>query len=52
MFKASRGARVDRFVVETNKLIIRLDKLTGSNAPTDSGKKKGKLKHCNCSNID
>lgn len=40
VFKATRGARVDRFVVETNKLIIRLDKLTGSNSPTDTGKRK------------
>lgn len=40
VFRAGRGARVDRFVVETNKLIIRLDKLTGFNAPSDSGKRK------------
>lgn len=40
MFRAIRGERVDRCVVETNKLIIRLDKLVGEDAPTDSGKRK------------
>lgn len=40
LFKTQRGARVDRFVVETNKLIIRLDKLTGQDAPTEPSKRK------------
>ncbi|KAK3101522.1 hypothetical protein FSP39_004200 [Pinctada imbricata] len=40
MFKSQRGARVDRYVVETNKLIIRLDKLTSSDAPVESSKRR------------
>ncbi|XP_060079177.1 rabenosyn-5-like [Ylistrum balloti] len=39
-FKTVRGTRVDRFVVETNKLIIRLDKLTGQDAPSEPSKRK------------
>ena len=40
-FKRIRDARIDRFVVETNKLIIRLDKLVSTDAPVDAGKRKG-----------
>ncbi|XP_014790585.1 rabenosyn-5 [Octopus bimaculoides] len=39
-FKAIRDARVDRFVIETNKLLIRLDKLISPEAPTDPNKRK------------
>lgn len=39
-FRTLRGTRVDRFVVETNKLIIRLDKLTGPDAPSEPSKRK------------
>ena len=41
LFKAIRGARVDHFVVETNKLLIRLDKLLAPDAPTDPKRRKG-----------
>ena len=41
MFKQVRDARVDRFVVETNKLLIRLDRLVSFDAPMDPGKRKG-----------
>ena len=41
LFKAIRGARVDHFVVETNKLLIRLDKLMAEDAPTDPKRRKG-----------
>lgn len=40
-FKRVRDARIDRYVVETNKLLIRLDKLISPDAPTDPGKRKG-----------
>jgi hypothetical protein len=43
LFKAHRGAKVDRYVVETNKLIIRLDKLTGQDVPTETSKRKGEV---------
>lgn len=43
LFKAHRGAKVDRCVVETNKLIIRLDKLTGPDVPSDTSKRKGSV---------
>nr|KAG5697110.1 hypothetical protein BaRGS_002026 [Batillaria attramentaria] len=43
LFKAIRGARVDHFVVETNKLLIRLDKLLSPDAPTDPKRRKEKL---------
>ncbi|XP_041350163.1 rabenosyn-5-like [Gigantopelta aegis] len=39
-FKAKRDARVDHFVVETNKLLIRLDKLIADDAPTEPSKRK------------
>lgn len=39
-FKGVRDARVDFFVVETNKLLIRLDKLLSPDAPTDPKKRK------------
>ncbi|GFO21195.1 Rabenosyn-5 [Plakobranchus ocellatus] len=39
-FKAVRDARVDFFVVETNKLLIRLDKLLSPDAPIDPKKRK------------
>ena len=50
LFKAIRGARVDHFVVETNKLLIRLDKLMASDAPSSSDPKrrKGKSFYCDC----
>ncbi|KAK7102506.1 hypothetical protein V1264_020714 [Littorina saxatilis] len=38
--KAIRGARVDHFVVETNKLLIRLDKLLAPDAPTEPKRRK------------
>ncbi|KAI0216325.1 Rabenosyn-5 [Lamellibrachia satsuma] len=38
--RAMRDIRIDRFVVETNKLLIRLDKLISLDAPTDSKKRK------------
>ena len=41
VFKQVRDARVDRFVVETNKLLIRLDRLVSFDAPMDPGKRKG-----------
>lgn len=41
LFKGIRGARVDHFVVETNKLLIRLDKLLAVDAPTDPKRRKG-----------
>ena len=41
-FRHVRDARIDRFVVETNKLLIRLDKLILDSAPTDPTKRKGK----------
>ncbi|KAL4226333.1 Rabenosyn-5 [Mactra antiquata] len=40
MFRGVRDTRVDKYVVETNKLLIRLDKLISQDAPTDSGKRK------------
>ncbi|KAL8621156.1 hypothetical protein ACOMHN_004827 [Nucella lapillus] len=40
LFKAIRGARVDHFVVETNKLLIRLDKLMAPDAPTEPKRRK------------
>ncbi|XP_067684205.1 rabenosyn-5-like [Haliotis asinina] len=39
-FKAVRDARVDHFVVETNKLLIRLDKLIGPDSPLEPNKRK------------
>ncbi|KAK2142843.1 hypothetical protein LSH36_907g00018 [Paralvinella palmiformis] len=39
-FKSVRDVRIDRFVVETNKLLIRLDKLLSPDAPTDPNKRK------------
>ena len=45
-FRGVRDARVDKYVVETNKLLIRLDKLVNSDVPTDSSKRKGKKIHC------
>ena len=40
-FKRVRDARIDRYVVETNKVLIRLDKLLCPDVPTDPGKRKG-----------
>jgi len=40
-FKAIRGSRIDRFVIETNKLLIRLDKLVNSDINMDPSKRKG-----------
>ncbi|XP_052286152.1 rabenosyn-5-like isoform X10 [Dreissena polymorpha] len=39
-FRSVRDTRVDKYVVQTNKLLIRLDKLIAADAPTDSGKRK------------
>jgi len=39
-FKAVRGSRIDRFVIETNKLLIRLDKLVNTDVSMDPGKRK------------
>lgn len=47
-FKRVRDARIDRFVVETNKLLIRLDKLMSPDAPSDPAKRKGKASKCLC----
>ena len=41
-FRALRDARVDKYVVETNKLLIRLDKLISPDAPSEGSKRKGK----------
>lgn len=41
-FKKIRDSRIDNFAVETNKLIIRLDKLI-NDAPPDPSKRKGIL---------
>jgi len=41
-FKAIRGSRIDRFVIETNKLLIRLDKLINTDVNMDPGKRKGR----------
>jgi len=40
-FKLIRGSRIDRFVIETNKLLIRLDKLVNADVTMDPGKRKG-----------
>ena len=40
-FRALRDARVDKYVVETNKLLIRLDKLISPEAPAEGSKRKG-----------
>ena len=42
-FKRIRDQRIDHFVVETNKLLIRLDKLVGNDAPLEPGKRKGTM---------
>lgn len=39
-FRGFRDSRVDRYVVETNKLLIRLDKLISDTAPSDASKRK------------
>ncbi|XP_059165514.1 rabenosyn-5-like [Physella acuta] len=39
-YKSIRDARVNHFVVETNKLLIRLDKLLSPDAPIDPKKRK------------
>ncbi|BFZ10752.1 hypothetical protein BsWGS_13791 [Bradybaena similaris] len=39
-FRSVRDTRVSHFVVETNKLLIRLDKLLGPESPTDPKKRK------------
>jgi len=45
-FKAIRGSRIDRFVIETNKLLIRLDKLISADVSMDPGKRKGSILLC------
>ncbi|XP_064632775.1 rabenosyn-5-like [Lineus longissimus] len=40
VFKHIRDSRIDRFVVETNKLLIRLDKLLSSDAPSEERKRR------------
>ena len=40
-FRALRDARVDKYVVETNKLLIRLDKLISPDTPQEGSKRKG-----------
>lgn len=45
-FKAIRGSRIDRFVIETNKLLIRLDKLVNTDVNMDPGKRKSQLHLC------
>lgn len=40
LFRGFRDTRVDKYVVETNKLLIRLDKLVNSDIPMDSSKRK------------
>nr|XP_034962425.1 rabenosyn-5 isoform X1 [Zootoca vivipara]XP_034962426.1 rabenosyn-5 isoform X1 [Zootoca vivipara] len=45
-FKRHRAARIDHYVVEVNKLIIRLEKLTSfDRTNTDSAKIRGRCKH-------
>lgn len=39
-FNTARSLRIDRFVIETNKLLIRLDKLVNSDIPMDAVKRK------------
>ncbi|ESO10047.1 hypothetical protein HELRODRAFT_167891 [Helobdella robusta] len=39
-FKSSRDRRIDRFVIETNKILIRLDKLLNIDSSLDSSKRK------------
>ncbi|XP_074656715.1 rabenosyn-5-like [Tubulanus polymorphus] len=39
-FKSTRDGRIDRYVVETNKLLIRLDKLISPDAPVDTKQRK------------
>lgn len=41
-FKALRDAQVDRNVIETNKLLIRMSKLTSDDTPEDGPKRRGK----------
>lgn len=43
LFKVYRGVKVDRYVVEINKLIIRLDKLIGLDVLMEISKRRGKL---------
>lgn len=40
-FKSLRDDSVDRTVVECNKIVIRLSKLTGDDVPEDGPKRKG-----------
>ena len=49
-FKAIRGSRIDRFVIETNKLLIRLDKLVNTDVNMDPGRRKGQTSLVGCSN--
>lgn len=39
-FKLHRSLRIDRFIIETNKLLIRLDKLVNSDFAVDASKRK------------
>ena len=41
VFKSVRGSRIDHYVIETNKLLIRLDKLVNIDVNMDPGKRKG-----------
>lgn len=41
-FKGIRDASVDRTVIESNKLVIRLSKLTGEDVPEDGPKRRGR----------
>jgi len=45
-FKHIRDATVDRMVIETNTIIIRLSKLTSDDAPEEGNKKRGKKIWC------
>ena len=42
-FKSIRCTRVDYFVVEVNKLLIRLDKLLTVDSPMEDKKRKGTI---------
>jgi rabenosyn-5 len=43
-FKEVRNARLERYAYETNKLLIRLDKIL-NNLPSDPVDRKGKKKY-------
>jgi len=40
-FKTMRDSKVDQTVIECNKLVIRLSKLSADDLPEDNSKRKG-----------